>query len=175
MEYSSGLVDFLVYRNFENERANVPGVGTVYLPEFILPGAGSEEKVRFSKPLKLRFLSIKDAAGAMKYSGVQMISIFAAEQRFNTIDRTENILRIRHEIKAELYSVSPDYVSSGGSLDPDSSSDSSVTLPCHAVCKYGVSYYAAYAGDEKLWEIDPAKRLCEVAGIRYPLPSAGAK
>ena len=171
MVYSQGIIDFMVYRGPESEKKPIPGVGQVHLPDLLSP---------YDMPLRLHFVSIHDAAEAMKQPSVQTLIVFAAEQYFDAETRELGLRQIKHvmSVKPRYLIPGPVYTCRSFKLPLEEEQESGditfdggrAAVRQDTVCEYDVSYYAAYSDGEKLLEIDLEKRLYMIAGTQYPFP-----
>ncbi|MDE7243590.1 MAG: hypothetical protein K2O18_06400 [Oscillospiraceae bacterium] len=172
MVYSQGIIDFMVYRGPESEKKPIPGVGQVHLPDLL-----SHHDV----PLRLHFVSIHDAAEAMKQPSVQTLIVFAAEQYLDAEKCETGIRRIKHVMRAKPRRLIPGPVYTCCTFEPQLEDErergSGETIFIGGgmvrqgtICEYDVSYHAAYCDDEKLLEIDLEKRLYMIGGTQYPFP-----
>lgn len=180
MKYREGVIDFMVYRQNQTEREAISGVLWVDLPD-PFGRAGKKPTMK----LCVHFGSILDAVDAMKHSGVQMLTIYAAEQTFDSIERETQIDGVMYEMKAEPCALHPGSVHPGYDMLPPAPEENSPKQmqeresratfqlknanSSDSVCEYAVTSFAVYKDHEKIMEVDPQRHLCMIGGVQYPL------
>ena len=103
--------------------------------------------------LTLCFANPMDAIRALNVSGEQQICIKAATEYCGVEEADVCLCAEKHVLVATPKCLRPNPIAPmelGG-----------------AVCEYDVSYYAAYSDGEKLWEIHPKNKICEIGGVDY--------
>lgn len=142
-EIYDGIVDFAIRVN--GKHLGIQGPYCVMLPEFV----SASDLV-----LTIEFPGTPKALEALTPFGETcQIEVLAAVQTFSAIERKNEIHQERYVMDAIPIYFAPAKVRSGKAQP--------------SCIRYHVKRYAAYMGENPLWEIDIPGRKCVINGVNY--------
>ena len=159
MIYPNGHIDYLMYKNGGAligvgkismppiKYKNVTATGAGLMGDVTIPVAGMIEAMQVS----INFTSVTDAVVELGSNEWHDVSIYVAEQYFDSVTRREEKEQTRFEMSIRPIEVNH------GTIATASAADASGT---YSVCKYTV-----YKAGKKVVDIDQFNQIHEVNGV----------